>query len=84
MGNAISGPTGPRGRGPSKFTQRDVQRVMRAARNVGLSARIDIMPDGRISIVPLIEGAATLTAGATGPNGFIEGATGPNEWDAVL
>jgi hypothetical protein len=46
---------------------------MRAARKEDMRVRIDILPD-RISIVPLVEGTATLT----------EGATGPNEWDTVL
>jgi hypothetical protein len=69
-----TGPTGPKRRGPCKFTQRDVQRVMRAAKNVGMSARIEIAPDGRISIIPFIEMAPALVAGVTGPN----------EWDTVL
>ena len=72
MEKSISGPTGPRGRGPCKFTQRDLQRAMRAAQKEGMRvARFEIMQDGRISIVPLIEGAGIST----------EGATGPNEWD---
>lgn len=70
----LTGPTGPKGRGPCKFTQRDVQRVMRAVKNVGMSARIEITPDGRISVIPYIETAPPVIAGATGPN----------EWDTVL
>ncbi len=39
-------------RNPSKFTQADVSKVLKAMSKAGLRARVDIMPDGRISIFP--------------------------------
>ena len=40
-------------RKPCKFTEADLRRAMRAATKEHLSTRIDIMPDGRISIIPI-------------------------------
>ena len=40
-------------RQPSKYTQTDVSRVLKAMSKNGLKARVDIMPDGRISILPM-------------------------------
>jgi hypothetical protein len=60
-------------RRPSKFTEADVRRAIRAARKEGLLARVDIMRDGRISIVPLPGADAAGT----------EAAAGVNEWDTV-
>ncbi len=61
-------------RKPCKFTEADARRAIRAVKKEGVHASVDIMPDGRISIVPLAEPAATA----------ITGATGPNEWDSEL
>jgi hypothetical protein len=38
---------------PATFTQTDVSRVLKAVRVAGVKARVDIMPDGRISILPV-------------------------------
>jgi hypothetical protein len=60
-------------RKPCKFTETDLRRAMRAAAKEHMPARIDLMPDGRISITPIVEAAAAS----------LKGPTGPNEWDAV-
>jgi hypothetical protein len=61
-------------RRPSKFTEADVRRVIRAVRKEGVPARVDIVvQDGRISITPIP--GADNTAPAV--------ATDANEWDAI-
>jgi hypothetical protein len=42
-----------RARRPSRFAQRDVTRALKAAAQAGVRARVDVLPDGRISIVPI-------------------------------
>ena len=51
------------------WKQRDVTRAFKAAKTAGLNVRIDIAPDGKISIIPL-----------TGP----QDSPKTNEWDSVL
>jgi hypothetical protein len=50
------------------WKQRDVTRAFKAAKTAGLNVRIDIAPDGKLSIIPM--------KGADPPQ--------PNEWDEVL
>jgi hypothetical protein len=59
-------------RRPCKFTEADLRRAIRAARKEGISGRVDVTADGRISIPPTPETAA-------------EGVTTVevNEWDAL-
>jgi hypothetical protein len=57
-------------RAPCRWKQRDATRALRAARAAGIEARVDIAPDGKISIIPLI-----------GPQ---EPPKKTNEWDDVL
>jgi len=60
-------------RRPCKFTEADVRRALRAAAKEGVRAQIDVLPDGRLSIIPLGEtGAATTPV-----------AGDVNEWDEV-
>lgn len=48
---------------PARFTQADIARALRAVNSSGVPARIDVKPDGTISIVPgLPEAAAPATA----------------------
>lgn len=50
-------------RRPAHFTQSDIARVLRAVDNRGGPARIDVKPDGTISIIiGLPEAEATATA----------------------
>jgi hypothetical protein len=58
-------------RRPCKFTETDLRRAMRAARKEHVPARIDVMPDGRISIIPI---AAADANAITAPADV-------NEWD---
>jgi hypothetical protein len=37
-------------RGPAKFRERDIAKVVKAARRVG-GERVEVMPDGRINII---------------------------------
>jgi hypothetical protein len=39
-------------RGPSLFTERSVQRVLRAVKKAGIAARVEIARNGAISIIP--------------------------------
>lgn len=40
-------------RGPARFREKDVVRVIRAARKANIAvAAVDIMPDGRIRVIP--------------------------------
>jgi len=50
------------------WKQRDVSRAFKAAKTAGLNVRIDIAPDGKLSIIPV--------KGDDPPR--------PNEWDEVL
>ena len=50
------------------WKQRDVTRAFKAAKTAGLNVRIDIAPDGKLSIIPV--------KGDDPPQ--------PNEWDEVL
>ena len=58
-------------RRPCPFTETDVRRAFRAARKEGLDVRVDLMPDGRISIIP-IAGADAIATSVPGD---------VNEWD---
>jgi hypothetical protein len=49
--------------------EKDISRAFRAARAAGIEARVDIAPDGKISIIPV--------TGQQGPSKT-------NEWDSVL
>jgi hypothetical protein len=61
-------------RGPSLFTQRNVSRVLRAVKQAGVVARVEIGKNGAISIIPndpaLIEPAEKI------PN--------PASWDEAI
>jgi hypothetical protein len=61
-------------RRPSKFTETNVRRALRAARKEGVDVRVEIMPNGQISIIPL---TGTCTAPTTKT-------TEPNDWNTVL
>ncbi len=61
-------------RKPCKFTETDVRRAMRAAQKEHIAVRIDLMPDGRISIIPVAGADATATADPAVAN----------EWDKVV
>ncbi len=50
------------------WKQRDITRAFKAAKTAGLNVRIDIAPDGKLSIIPV--------KGDDPPQ--------PNEWDEVL
>jgi hypothetical protein len=50
------------------WKQRDVTRAFKAAKTAGLNVRVDIAPDGKLSIIPV--------KGDDPPQ--------PNEWDEVL
>jgi hypothetical protein len=50
------------------WKQRDITRAFKAAKTAGLNVRIDIAPDGKLSIIPV--------KGNDPPQ--------PNEWDEVL
>jgi hypothetical protein len=39
-------------RTPAKVTQADVARVLRAVKQTGTSARVEVKPDGSIVIIP--------------------------------
>ena len=56
-------------RRPARVTQADIARALRAAVQVGARVRIDVHPDGMISLVPIEEGQPEpQTANlATGP-----------------
>jgi hypothetical protein len=58
-------------RRPCKFTETDLRRALRAASKERVPARIDVMPDGRISIIPLTAADATTAAASSDVN----------EWD---
>jgi hypothetical protein len=60
---------------PWLFRQRDISRVFRATRAAGVTARVDIAPDGTISIFEL-----TPQEAAAAPKPAPE----TNEWDDVL
>ena len=60
-------------RKPSKFTETDLRRVFRAARKEGVDVRVEIIPNGPMSVFTTMGAATTVTIGATGPN----------EWDNV-
>jgi hypothetical protein len=60
-------------RRPSKFTEADLRRAIRAARKEGILGRVEVMPDGRISIAPITGTDTAATAAATDAN----------EWDAA-
>jgi hypothetical protein len=45
-------------RRPCKFRETDLRRAIRAAQKENVPARIDVMPDGRISIIPVAVQAA--------------------------
>ena len=40
-------------RRPCRWRQRDVTRAMKAAKAAGINARVDIAPDGKLSVVPI-------------------------------
>jgi hypothetical protein len=73
MGQADEADTNPVRR-PCKFTETDLRRALRAATKEHITARVDVMPDGRISIVPIAGAAAIAT---TVPCDV-------NEWDGPL
>jgi hypothetical protein len=50
------------------WKQRDVTRAFKAAKTAGLNVRIDIAPDGKLSIIPVMG----------------DDPSQPNEWDEVL
>jgi hypothetical protein len=56
-------------RAPCRWKQRYATRALRAAKAAGVEARVDIAPDGKISIIPM-----------TGP----QEPQKTNEWDSVL
>jgi hypothetical protein len=58
-------------RRPCKFTETDLRRAIRAARKEHVLARIEMMPDGRISIIPLTPVDAPTTFASSEAN----------EWD---
>jgi hypothetical protein len=43
-------------RRPARATQADIARALRAAEQVGARVRIDLHPDGTISLIPIEEG----------------------------
>jgi hypothetical protein len=60
---------------PLKFRQTEVTRAVKALRRAGVDvARVDIMSDGRISIVPVGNSEGLPSA---------EAMPGGNEWDNV-
>jgi hypothetical protein len=59
-------------RKPCRFTERDVRRAIRAVKKEGVSATIDVMPDGRISIIPTTK--PDITAAASDENEWDEAA----------
>jgi hypothetical protein len=67
------------GQGPCTFRQRDVSRAFKAARAAGITARVDIAKDGRISIVQLPPQKA-VEAPKPSPNGA-PAADGLRDWD---
>jgi hypothetical protein len=40
-------------RGPVLFRERDISRAFRAAKTAGVSIKVDIAPDGSLSLVPM-------------------------------
>lgn len=56
-------------RGPSTFKLRDVARALKAAELAGVTASLDILPDGTLRLTPI-----------TGPQDEPK----TNEWDSVL
>lgn len=38
---------------PPRVSQPDIARALRAAKQTGLNVRVDIYPDGKISLVPI-------------------------------
>ena len=56
-------------RRPCLFKSKDISRAFRAARAAGVTARVDIAPDGKISIIP-------VTGQQDPPR--------TDEWDSVL
>jgi hypothetical protein len=45
-------------RRPATFTQADIARVLRAVKDVGVAVRVEILPDGKISVEPVANAAA--------------------------
>jgi hypothetical protein len=65
--------------GPFLFRQNDVARAFRAAKAAGVTARVDIAPDGTISITPQLPQEA-VEAPKPSPNGT-PAAAGLRSWD---
>jgi hypothetical protein len=40
-------------RGPARFKQSDVARAMKGAKNAGVDVRVEIVLDGKMSIIPV-------------------------------
>jgi hypothetical protein len=55
------------------WKQRDITRALRAAEKAGVTTRVEITPDGKLSLVP----ESRL------PNGGVERIT-PNPWDSLF
>jgi hypothetical protein len=66
-------------RGVLRFTQRDVARAFRAAKSAGVTVRVDILPNGELSVVP-VNGALSVVP----VNGVQEPQEQHNEWDQAL
>jgi hypothetical protein len=64
---------------PSLFRQNDIARAFRAARAAGITARVDIAPDGTISISQLMPHEA-VEAPKPSPNGT-PAVAGLRSWD---
>jgi hypothetical protein len=64
---------------PWLFRERDISRAFKAARAAGVTARVDIAPDGTISIFPLTPQEAA-EAPKPSPNGT-PAAAGLRSWD---
>jgi hypothetical protein len=60
-------------RRPTKFTEAELRRTLRAVKKEGVRARVEIENTGRISIIPLSETETDA----------VNGQTTPNEWDTV-
>lgn len=58
-------------RTPARYTQADIQRVLRAVKAENYSGSVEFMPDGRIIVVPL-SGKETPSAANSNPAQKIE------------
>jgi hypothetical protein len=67
-------------RRPSRFTQSDIARALRAAVQVGAHVAIEIMPDGTIRLVPGEKAKVAGDGQARNAAGYVEARLADAPW----